>query len=176
MPSALAMAATWDPEAVYLWGSTIGQEFHKKGTQIALGPGMNVNRIPQGGRAFEYLTGEDPYLGFTLTGQAVKGIQDNHVMAVAKHFALNNQETDRMEIDERADERTRFELYYPPFEGAIKAGVGAIMCSYNKINGEYACASDQILNQDLRNKLGFKGFVMSDWTATKNATLANGLD
>lgn len=87
-------------------------------------------------------------------------------MAVAKHFIANEQETDRNFTNVLVDERTRFEMYYPPFEGAIKAGVGSIMCSYNKINDHYACENNGTLNQDLRNTLGFKGFVMSDWNAT----------
>ena len=93
----------------------MASEFRKTNTQIQLAPGLNVNRLPWGGRNFEYLTGEDPYLGYVLSKPAVKGIQDQHVMANAKHFAMNEQETGRNSIDEIVDERTRFELYYPPF-------------------------------------------------------------
>jgi beta-glucosidase len=133
-----------------------------------LAPGLNLYRLPQGGRNFEYLSGEDPYLGYVYAQSAVKGIQDQHVMAVAKHFIANEQETGRNYTNVLVDERTRFEMYYPPFEGAIQAGVGSIMCSYNKINDHYACENNGTLNQDLRNTLGFKGFVMSDWNATHN--------
>jgi beta-glucosidase len=97
-------------------------------------------------------------------------------MANAKHFVNNNQETDRTLIDENVDERTRFEMYYPPFEGAIEAGVGSFMCSYNKVNGIYSCGNNSTLNTDLRDRLGFKGYVMSDWGATHTMALEQGLD
>ena len=130
-----------------------------------------MNRIDQGGRNFEYLSGEDPYLGYVLSQPAVKGIQDQNVMANAKHYVNNNQETDRTTIDENVDERTRFEMYYPPFEGAIEAGVGSVMCSYNLVNGVHACENNSTMNTDLRTKLGFKGYVMSDWGATHSMAL-----
>lgn len=129
------MAATWDKDAVYLWAQTMGQEFHAKGANVFLGPGLNVQRIPEGGRNFEYLSGEDPYLGYVLAQPAVKGIQDQKVLATAKHFVDNDQESERNYVDEIVDERTQNEIYYPPFEGAIQAGVGAAMCSYNLVNG-----------------------------------------
>ena len=130
-----------------------------------------MNRIDQGGRNFEYLSGEDPFLGYVLSQPAVKGIQDQNVMANAKHYVNNNQETDRTTIDENVDERTRFEMYYPPFEGAIEAGVGSVMCSYNLVNGVHACENNSTMNTDLRTKLGFKGYVMSDWGATHSMAL-----
>jgi beta-glucosidase len=113
----------------------MGQEFHAKGANVFLGPGLNVQRIPEGGRNFEYLSGEDPYLGYILAQPAVKGIQDQKVLATAKHFVDNDQESERNYVDEIVDERTQNEIYYPPFEGAIQAGVGAAMCSYNLVNG-----------------------------------------
>jgi beta-glucosidase len=91
---------------------------------------------PRNGRNFEYLSGEDPYLGYTLVQSAVRGIQSQGVIANAKHWVLNNQETNRMGVYDIAAERVRFEMYYPPFAGAIKAGVGSIMCSYNKVAGD----------------------------------------
>lgn len=97
-------------------------------------------------------------------------------MANAKHYALNNQEYDRFTVDEHVDERTRFEMYYPPFEGAIEAGVGSVMCSYNKINGNWSCENNSTLNTDLRERLGFKGYVMSDWGATHSVSIAQGLE
>jgi beta-glucosidase len=97
-------------------------------------------------------------------------------MANAKHFVNNNQESDRTTIDENVDERTRFEMYYPPFEGAIEAGVGSFMCSYNLVNGKYSCENNSTLNTDLRERLGFKGYVMSDWGATHTMALEEGLE
>ena len=149
----------------------MGKEFHGKGANVQLGPGLNVNRIPTGGRNFEYLSGEDPYLGYILSQPAVKGIQDQKVMANAKHFIDNSQETDRTTIDEIIDERTQFEMYYPPFEGAIEAGVASVMCSYNKVNGNWSCENNSTLNTDLRERLGFEGWVMSDWSATHSVSI-----
>lgn len=108
----------------------------------------------------------------------MKGIQDQHVIATAKHFGMNEQEKNRDSIDEVADERVKFEMYYPPFAGAIQAGVGAIMCSYNRVDGTHACQNGNLLNQDLRERLGFNGFVMSDWGALHNVSesFTNGLD
>ena len=97
-------------------------------------------------------------------------------MANAKHWSNNNQEYNRTETSAFVDERTRFEMYYPPFEGAIEAGVGSFMCSYNKINSEYSCENNSTLNTDLRERLGFKGYVMSDWGATHSVSMAQGLD
>jgi beta-glucosidase len=119
---------------------------------------------------------EDPYRGYTLSKHAIWGIQNQSVMANAKHYALNNQEYDRFTVDEHVDERTRFEMYYPPFEGAIEAGVGSVMCSYNKINGKWSCENNSTLNTDLRERLGFKGYVMSDWGATHSVSIAQGLE
>ena len=130
---------------------------------MQLGPGLCLARVPTGGRNFEYLAGEDPHLGAMLAGPVVKGIQSKNIIANAKHWVLNSQETDRMGDDAIVDERTRFELYYPAFEAAIAAGVGSMMCSYNRINGAWACGQNATLNTDLRDRLGFDGWVMSDW-------------
>jgi len=122
------------------------------------------------------LSGEDPYLGYVLSKQAIWGIQNQSVMANAKHWSNNNQEFNRTLTNANVDERTRFEMYYPPFEGAIEAGVGSFMCSYNKINSEYSCENNSTLNTDLRERLGFKGYVMSDWGATHSVSMPQGLD
>eukprot|EP00931_Biecheleriopsis_adriatica_P075811 TRINITY_DN49598_c0_g1_i1.p1 TRINITY_DN49598_c0_g1~~TRINITY_DN49598_c0_g1_i1.p1 ORF type:complete len:727 (-),score=142.39 TRINITY_DN49598_c0_g1_i1:78-2258(-) len=174
-PAAINMAATWDEQAVYEWGSGMGKEFKAKGSNVQLGPALCVARVPWNGRNFEYLSGEDPYLGATLVKSAVKGIQDQKVVANAKHWVNNNQETNRMAVSEEVDERTRFEVYYPPFEAAIEADVGSFMCSYNKINGVYSCENPTTLG-DLKDKLGFKGYVMSDWGATHSTSIMQGLD
>merc|ERR1712176_1503242 len=98
------------------------------------------------------------------------------VVANAKHYILNNQETSRTSVSEEADERTRFEMYYPPFQGAIDANVGSFMCSYNKINGRYSCENPDTLKHDLKETMGFKGYVMSDWGATHSTSIMEGLD
>ncbi len=106
------------------------QEFFGKGANVQLGPGVNVARVPRNGRNFEYLSGEDPFLGYTLVQPAVQGIQSQGVIANAKHYVLNNQETNRVSVSDNADERTRFEMYYLPFLGAVEAGVGSFMVAF----------------------------------------------
>lgn len=148
-----------------------------------LGPGVCVARVPRNGRNFEYVSGEDPYLGYRMAAAVVNGIQSQGVVANVKHWVNNNQETDRTTVTETVDERTQFELYYPPFEGAISAGVGSLMCSYNKIcqncpagkEGRWSCENPDTL-YDLKERLGFKGWVMSDWGATHSASMNEGLD
>ena len=174
-PCSLAIAATFDPTAAMAWGKGMGDEFYRKGSNVQLGPGMCVARVPRNGRNFEYISGEDPHLGSALVGQAIEGIQSQGVIANAKHWVENNQETDRTSVNELVDERTRFEIYYPPFEAAIKANVGSFMCSYNKINGFWSCENPTTL-ADLKERLGFKGWVMSDWGATHSMSLMQGLD
>merc|ERR1719408_187451 len=110
---------------MFEWGSGMGKEFFGKGSNVQLGPGLCVARIPRNGRNFEYVSGEDPYLGYKLVQPAIRGIQGNKVVANAKHWILNNQETNRKAVSAETDERTRFEMYYPPFEGAIEAEVGS---------------------------------------------------
>jgi len=174
-PSGLSMAASWDVDAMLEWGTGMGKEFYAKGANVQLGPGLCVARIPRNGRNFEYLSGEDPYLGYTLVQPVIKGIQSQKVVANAKHYIMNNQETSRTTVSEEVDERTRFEMYYPPFAGAIEAGVGSVMCSYNKINGRWSCENPTTLG-DLKHGLGFKGYVMSDWGATHSTSIMEGLD
>ena len=126
-PSALGVAATWSKETAHAWGDAMGDEFFRKGANVQLGPGMCVARVPRNGRNFEYLSGEDPALGTTIVPQVVAGIQGQHVIANAKHYVNNNQETNRGSVSENVDERTQFEIYYPPFEAAAAAGVGSVM-------------------------------------------------
>jgi len=175
-PSGLAMGATWDADAAYEWGAGMGKEFFDKGSNVQLGPGLCVARVPRGGRNFEYMSGEDPFLGKVLVQPAVRGIQSQKVVANAKHWVNNNQETDRMFVSADVDERTRFEMYYPPFEGAIAADVGSFMCGYNKINGQWSCENPTTLAHDLKEVLGFQGYVMSDWGATHSTSIMAGLD
>jgi beta-glucosidase len=110
------------------WGKGMGEEFFAKGSNVQLGPGMCVARVPHNGRNFEYLSGEEPMLGVGLIPAVVNGIQGEGVIANAKHWVNNNQETHRTTVSENVDERTQFELYYPTFEAAIKANVGSVMC------------------------------------------------
>ncbi|CAE7256898.1 bglM [Symbiodinium natans] len=132
-PSPLALAATWDIQAVGEQAGALATEFRGKGANAMLGPGLNVNRIARGGRNFEYLPGEDPFLGATLTRSFIFHLQRKGVMAVLKHFGFNEQETNRNWVSSIVDERTAWELYYPPFEAGIDVGAAAIMCSYNKV-------------------------------------------
>mmetsp|Transcript_20888 Transcript_20888/g.58978 ORF Transcript_20888/g.58978 Transcript_20888/m.58978 type:complete len:720 (+) Transcript_20888:75-2234(+) len=176
-PCLLALASTWDEKLVGEVASAIGEEFAGKGANVMLGPSVNVHRTALNGRNFEYLSGEDPYLGARLVDDFVQGVQSQGVMATLKHFAFNEQETNRMAQDSVVDDRTAWELYYPPFEAAVKAGAGAVMCSYNKVNGTYACQNQNLLMRDLKGKMGFQGLVMSDWAATHTAkSIENGLD
>ena len=161
-PSGLTVAATWDQNATQNWGIAMGKEFYAKGANVQLGPGMCIARVPKNGRNFEYMSGEDPYLGYKLVQGAVKGIQSQGVIANAKHYVLNNQETERNSISSDIDERTLYEIYLPPFEGAVEADVGSFMCSYNRVNGEYSCENNATLNTALRSHLGYKvRFVVS---------------
>jgi len=176
-PCLLALASTWDDDLVELVAAAIGTEFKGKGANIILGPSINVHRVAAGGRNFEYLSGEDPYLGARLTRAYVRGVQGQGVAAVAKHFAFNEQETHRMSMDAQVADRVKWELYYPPFKAAVEADVAAFMCAYNQVNGTYACHNADLLTSDLKQGMKFKGFVMSDWSATHGAdALGAGLD
>ena len=121
----------------------LGAEFRGKGANVILGPSINVHRVARGGRNFEYLSGEDPYLGSRLTEQYVMGVQSQGVMSVMKHWVFNNQELNRNSESSVVDDKTAHELYYPPFEAAVNAGVSAAMCSYNQIDGLFSCENDQ---------------------------------
>lgn len=175
-PAGMTIGSTWDRELAELWGAAMGAEFRGKGSNIQLGPGMNLARVPQNGRNFEYISGADPFLGHAMVGPVVKGIQSAGVIANAKHYVHNNQETDRSTVSAEVDERTRHELYYRPFAGAVDAGVGSVMCSYNLVNEVYACENQETLNTDLKGHLGFDGWVMSDWGATHSTSIEQGLD
>lgn len=174
-PCALCIGASWDTQLANKWGSAMGIEFYQKGANVQLGPGMCIARVPRNGRNFEYISGEDPFLGYTMVQPVIKGIQSRGVVANAKHYVNNNQETHRTTVSSVVDERTEFEIYLPPFEGAVVADVGSVMCSYNKINGVWACENNVTLGY-LKDDLGFKGWVMSDWGATHSSSVNQGLD
>ncbi|WP_435741602.1 glycoside hydrolase family 3 C-terminal domain-containing protein [Nocardioides sp. SYSU DS0663] len=177
-PSGVAQASTWDPALQRRLGRAIGAEAHRKGINVMLAPGMNIARTPVLGRNFEYF-GEDPYLASRTAVSVINGIQDNPVLADAKHYAVNNQETDRMTVDARVDERTMRDIYLPAFEASVKeANVGSVMCAYNRVNGPYACENRPLLTKILRRDWGFDGFVVSDWGAVHSTvpSVKAGLD
>ena len=163
-PCALALASTFDRKQVGAFANAAAAEFKTKGANIVLGPGLNVHRVARGGRNAEYLSGEDPVLGAQLASSYVAAFHSNGIMTVAKHYGFNQQETRRNTYDALVDAEAK-ELYYKPYKGAIDAGCLALMCAYNKLNGHHACASDELLGSDLREKMAFRGFVVSDWAA-----------
>ncbi len=171
-PSAVCMAATWDPDVAYKMSTALSEELKAKDKNMSLAPCVNIHRIPMGGRNFESY-GEDPYLSSRLVVAYVKGLQDNKVVATVKHYACNNQEWERGTIDVIIDERALREIYLPAFEAAVKEGGSwSVMCSYNKINGYHASENDHLLNDILKKEWGFKGFVVSDWGATHSTVNA----
>jgi beta-glucosidase len=171
-PSSISTAASFDPALVERIGAAIGEEAKAKGKNVVLGPCVNIQRVPQGGRNFESY-GEDPYLDARMAVAYIEGMQSEGVAATVKHYALNNQEHERTTIDVQADERTMREIYLPQFEAAVKeAGVQAVMCSYNKLNGPWACENPWLLTDVLKREWGFRGLVMSDWGATHSTAKA----
>jgi beta-glucosidase len=177
-PDGIAQASSWDPSLQQQYGTALGWEAWHKGINVMLAPGVNIARVPMNGRNFEY-AGEDPYLAGQTSAAVIKGIQSQNVIATVKHYAANNQETNRMTVSSDVNERTLHEIYLPAFETAVKQGhVGSVMCSYNRINTVYACENPSMLTDILKKEWGFSGFVMSDWGATHStAPAANaGLD
>lgn len=177
LPSGLAQAATWNPALIEAGGAMIGSEARAKGFNVMLAGGANLVRDPRGGRSFEYLS-EDPWLTGTLVGAAITGIQSNHLISTIKHFALNAQESGRHVIDARIGEAAARESDLLAFEIGIERGhPGAVMCAYNRVNGQPACGSDWLLNTVLKRDWRYPGFVMSDWGAVPGPGAAlNGLD
>lgn len=177
-PCGVAAAATWDRALVRDMGRGLGQDARARGVHIMLGPGVNIYRSPLCGRNFEYF-GEDPYLASETAVQYIEGMQSEGVMATIKHFAGNNQEWDRHQVSSDIDERTLHEIYLPAFRKAVEqAGVGAVMSSYNLVNGQHATENEQLAVDILRGMWGFEGIFMSDWNATYSAEGAanRGLD
>jgi len=177
-PSNSALAAAWDPELVRSEGQAIGQEVKGHGRNMILGPTVNIARVPIWGRNFEGF-GEDPYLAARLAVAYIQGVQSEGVVATVKHFAANNQEYERHRIDEKIDERTLNEIYYPAFRAAVQeAGVWAVMSAYNKINGLWCAENPHLLHEVLKKQWGFKGFVVSDWGSTYSTveTVNAGMD
>lgn len=177
-PTSSALASSWDPELVEEVGAALGAEARSLGVDVLLGPGVNIKRSPLGGRNFEYLS-EDPRLAGELGAAWVRGVQSTGVGASLKHFAVNNQETDRMRVDAQVDERTLRELYLPAFEHVVTtAHPATVMSAYNAVNGVFCSESRRLLTGLLREEWGFDGVVVSDWGAIKDrvAALTAGLD
>ena len=178
MPAGICLAATWDTNMAYAEGETIGEEARARHKDIMLGPAVNIYRTPLCGRNFEYF-GEDPVLAGQIAVGYIHGEQSQDVASCVKHFALNNQEHERVTINVEADERTLREIYLPAFKAAVQqGGVWCVMGSYNQFRGQHCCENDYLLNQILKKEWGFKGLVMSDWGGTHNTREAalNGLD
>lgn len=178
LPAALAVAASWDPRLADLFGQIAGQEVAARGEHLIEGPGLNIARVARNGRNFEYF-GEDPYLSGRMGVAETRALQQQGIIAEPKHYAANNQETDRKKINEIIDERTLREIYLPAFEVTVKeADPGAIMAAYPSVNGAFCSENAHLLQDILRGEWGFQGFVQSDYTGTNSTTraAAAGLD
>ena len=163
LPTNNTLASTWNPELGYAYGAVLGSEANFRGKDIILGPGINIIRAPLNGRNFEYLS-EDPYLISQMVVGYIRGVQDQGVSACVKHYAANNQETHRDDIDVDMSERALREIYLPGFKAAVQqGGVYSLMGSYNKFRGTYATENAHLMNDILKNEWGFNGLVISDW-------------
>ena len=178
LPADVAGAASWDLDAAYEYGALIGRELRAQGFNMTLGGGVNLTREPRNGRTFEYL-GEDPILAGKMVGSVMKGLQAQHVIGDIKHYALNDQESGRNAVNVNIDKRAARESDLLAFEiGLQESDVAAVMCSYNRVNGDYACENKYLLTDLLKKDWNFKGFVVSDWGGTHSAEKASaaGLD
>ena len=178
LPNNLAAASSWDPQSAFEYGALIGRELRQEGYSMSLGGGVNLPREPRNGRTFEY-QGEDPLLAGTLVGNFVKGVQSQHVIGDLKHYAINDQESGRNAVNANIDKRSMRETDLRAFEIALKiSDAGAFMCSYNRVNGDYACENTYLLTDILRKTFHFQGFVLSDWGGTHSTAKAShaGLD
>ena len=177
-PALTCLAATWNPEMSALYGKSVGEEARYREKDVLLGPGVNIYRMPLNGRNFEYM-GEDPFLSSRMVVPYVRGVQANGVAACVKHFALNNQETNRQQVNVVVDDRALREIYLPAFRAAVEEGKAwAVMGSYNRYKGEFCCHNHYLLNDILKEEWNFDGVVISDWGGvhdTKQA-IENGLD
>ncbi len=178
LPAPIAAASSWDTALLNEFGRVLGEEQWGKGTNVELGPSIDVVRVPEWGRTFESY-GEDPYFNGEMAAAEIKGIQSQGPIADANMYLTMNQESDRFRADSVVDERTLQEIYLPPFEASVKDGhVGTFMCAYVKTNGVYSCENAHILRDLLKTQLKFDGWVMSDWGATHSTVdcADNGLD
>ena len=178
LPNNLAAASSWDPDAAFEYGALIGRELRNEGYNMTLGGGVNLPREPRNGRTFEYM-GEDPLLAGTLDGNVEKGVQSQNVIADLKHYALNDQESGRNAVNVNISKRAMRETDLRAFEIALGiSDAGGVMCSYNRVNGDFACENSYLLTDVLKKDFHFKGFVVSDWGGTHSAAKAShaGLD
>ena len=178
LPASVAAAASWDTHAAYEYGELIGRELRAQGFNMSLGGGMDITREPRNGRTFEYL-GEDPILAGTLAAKLVAGTQSQHVIGDIKHYALNDQESGRDSVNVHISKRAARETDLLAFEIAVTKGhPAAVMCSYNRVNGDFACENNYLLNEVLKKDWQFPGFVLSDWGGTHSDQKASaaGLD
>ena len=178
LPSNLASAASWDLDAAYEYGALIGRELRAQGFNMTLGGGVNLTREPRNGRTFEYL-GEDPILSGEMVGHVMKGLQAQHVIGDIKHYAVNDQESGRNAVNVNIDKRSMMETDLLAFEiGLRESNAAAVMCAYNRVNGQYSCENKYLLTDVLKQDWKFKGFVSSDWQGTHSTVKASaaGLD
>ena len=177
MPAPVALAASFDTKVAREIGQATGAEGKALRQDVLLSPMVNIVRVPQAGRNFETL-GEDPLLAGAMVAEQIKGIQEAGLIATVKHYVANNQEDNRRGVNATIDERTLNEIYLPAFKDAVDAGVGAVMCAYNQVNGTPACSNGNVQNNIMRDRWGFEGFIMSDWGATHDSSKAitNGQD
>jgi beta-glucosidase len=177
-PCGLAAGSTWDVELVERYGGALGDEARSKGVHVLLGPTVCLPRTPLGGRTFESFA-EDPWLSSRMTVAYVRGVQSRGVASCVKHFAANDQETDRMSVSVELSDRALREVHLAPFEAAVReAGAWAVMGAYNRVGGTYCCEHERLLRTILKEEWGFDGVVVSDWTATHStvAAASAGLD
>jgi len=178
LPSGIATAATWNPDIAFKGGRMIGSEARASGFNVMLAGGVDLDRDPRNGRNFEY-GGEDPLLAGTIVGSEIAGIQSNRIITTTKHYALNDLETGRKGHDAQIGPAAARMSDLLAFQLAIERGnPGSVMCAYNKVNGDFACENDWLLNRVLKGDFGFRGYVMSDWGAVHSTVKAalNGLD
>lgn len=165
-PTGSALAATWSPDLAYAYGTGMAREARLRGKDMLLGPAINIQRIPTGGRTYEYLS-EDPFLSSRLAAGYTRGAQDHGIAVCLKHYALNNQENNRGTVNVIVGERAMREIYLPPFRAAVvEADAYGVMAAYNKVNGRWCAENEVLLNQILREEWGFAGMVISDWNGT----------
>ena len=173
LPADVAGAASWDLEAGYEYGALIGRELRAQGFNMTLGGGINLTREPRNGRTFEYL-GEDPILAGKMVGSVMKGLQAQHVLGDIKHYALNDQESGRNAVNIHIDKRAARESDLLAFEiGLQESDVAAVMCSYNRLEGDYACENKYLLTDVLKKEWNFKGFVLTDWGGAHSVAKAS---
>jgi len=176
LPAPVALGASFDPTLARAFGEVVGREGRARNQDVLLSPMVNIVRVPHAGRNFETFS-EDPLLSARMVAEEVRGVESQGLIATVKHYIANNFERARNSASSEVSDRALHEIYLPGFEAAVQAGVGAVMCSYNRVNGVYACDHPEVLNEILRDELGFEGWVMTDWGANHTLdALGHGLD